>query len=225
MNTTINLGQLKAYAIPIFAFLFVVAATLTIGLSQIERIGAIRAELEAENVKKTSLSVKRDFLSNLNENTLRSEAQAALAAFPDQDSLLVLISTVRSVSLSRGLSISGFSVKYSDKDTGINEINVTISLQGNIEAILSFADEIKKYSPLMVVAGENITSSSGFTTANIELISSWQALPKNIGQVNTPLEALKGTDGELLKNITNLKKVATFVESSSPSGRENPFQL
>lgn len=226
MNTDINISAFKLYLLPVIAFVFVVVASSTLGKSLYESIVNVRSEIEQEGLKNSELTAKRDFLAALDQSNLNTQTTAGISAIPGEESLLAVLSTLRTVAIQKGVNVLDFQIKsVGSPQSGLNSIGVVLNIQGSLAAVTSFIESIKDYAPRMIIVQESINNGDSLSSATIEIVSAWSPLPQAVGSTSSRLEALKASDLELIRTLGALSKIEGTSTVGTPLGRENPFSL
>lgn len=215
----------KALAMLTLTIALVVTLSLALGKTAFDQIMSLRDEITHLSQSNLTLQNKVQVLSSIDENTLSNQAQTATLAVPSQVPSLPTLLSLRTIAAQRGVVVSDFRVsEKSDKKTE-KRIEVTLSVFGSLEGVLGFLDEIKNYPPVMRVVNANITYAPGTTIARVTIDSVYSPAPADIGKAETPLEALKSTDLEIIKQFEQFSQQQnTIIIPEQPAGKTNPFE-
>lgn len=224
MNTNINIDTLKLYLVPLVAFVFVVVASLTAGTRLSDSLVSVRAQIGQEDLQSKELTGKRDFLAGLAESDLKAQTAAGVAAIPGEDSLLTVLSTLRTLGLQKGVNVLDFQVKSAGETGSLNSVGVVLNIQGSLDSVTSYVEAIKGYAPRMIIVAESINISGTLSAASLEIVSAWSPLPASVGSISSRLEPISASDLELLQTLQNLNQIEQTTTPVAPaSGRQNPF--
>lgn len=215
----------QIYFYPFLTFLVIFFSSLFLVRGFLEHINSIREEIGTLKTDNNTLGAKKNFLSGLDKQKIAKDAQLAILAIPSEDSTLPAIATVRTLAAKRGLSVTNIQIKSAGEVNGANGVEITISVAGNLDSIMTYIEDLKKSAPLMVLGVENISLDPNVSLTNISVTSPWAPLPKNIGSIQSPLTPLRDTDEELIRNLEQLAKLNIVGQSVPATGRENPFSF
>lgn len=201
----------------------VVALSLTIGKTIFDQIVKSREEIDNFSQTNQVLRAKSQVLATIDENEIKKQLEEARAAVPGSTPTLPTLLSLRKLALENKVSISNFKVGVSNEKS--KKLEIQLSIIGTLTDVLSFLDKVKSNSPVMRIIDANITYSSSLSIARIVIDSIYSSPVSDLGKIESPLEALKNTDLEIIKEFEKLTKLeeSTLI-LSQPAGKSNPFE-
>jgi len=205
--------------------LIVIILFLSVGKFGLSKISEIRTEISAGNNSVATLTQKLNVLKTLSATAAEGSILAA-TALPDTNSSLIIMSQLKSLAATQGVTISGVkSATGPLNPSGLGEVDVTFTVdgpRGNVFAMLAATANI---SPILILDKVKISESAGSVRADAMVRSYWAPLPKEIPAVNKPITDLTESERKILTSIQSLTQpVFTNVAPSEVFGfNTTPF--
>ena len=219
--------KLQSFMFPLVTLAIIVGLSATVGKSMVDRLFEIRDNIKELTTKNGVLAEKKQILTGLNEGELNANVRAATLAIPQEGPVLPAFVAIRSVALSKGLSINN--VRFSgsvETSSNLRVVNFTFDTRGSLEGTIGFLREIKNMAPLTRVQKVKFAVSEGTVTGNVTVHSLWEPLPETFGKVDDPIDPIGAAEKELLTKMAELKTPITNAPSTGTiGGRKNPFSF
>lgn len=218
-------AKYKALGMLTVTITLVVALSLTIGKAAFDQVMNLRNEIATLSQENQVLQSKSQVLSSVDQNELSRQAQSSLLAVPSDTPSLPTLLSLRTIAVRSGVVISDFKVSEKKEKGQDKGIEIQISVGGSLPGVLGFLDEIKNYPPVMRVVNANISYTPTGSLARITIDSLYAPVPADLGKVQSPLEALKATDLEIVKEFEEFNQfTGTTVVPAASVGKTNPFE-
>lgn len=222
-----QLEKLQSFVFPLMTLAIIVGLSATVGKSMVERLFEIRDNMKELTAKNGVLGEKKQILNGLNEGDLTAGVRASTLAIPQEGPVLPAFVAIRSVALTKGLSINN--VRFSgsvETSSNLRVVNFTFDTRGTLEGTIGFLREIKTMAPLTRVQKVKFAVSEGTVTGSITVHSLWEPLPETFGKVDDPIDTIGAAEKELLTKMSELKTPTTNAPSTGTiGGRKNPFSF
>jgi hypothetical protein len=214
----------KAF-LPLFTIIILFVIVGNFGFGQ---IGQIRDKvISAESDQKT-LTQKMEVLRNVSAQGAQI-SNFAVAALPDSNSSLAVMSQLRTLAQNQNLFIAN--IKSSDPTTdptGLSSVGISFNLSGGSRAQLeSFANSLGSIAPITLVVKIKLSEDSpGSALANVSVKSFWAAFPTKIPALTEAISDLTPDEQQLLQKISALTQpVFVQLPPAGGGGRSDPFSL
>lgn len=220
----------KHYIIPFVVILVCIGLIMQIIVPQFKTLFKVREE--AKNASRRLAELKEDLsiLSSLDKEVLDSQLETTSFALPINKNFGGILSALFSAAQTSGVIIGKFSFQVGDlakadqEDTKFSSIDLTISLENDIEAVNNFIDAIGKTLPISDISFVKTENKISI----ISLLFYYKFLP--VPNVQEDIRVLPVSDDKLLL----LSKISSFnsalsTNPSSPSSiisspeSTNPF--
>lgn len=219
----------RPLVLPILIFVSLAILSLTLGQFVWGKIAEEKEAIASLQEKNSQLSAKKEVLTRQDKQALLAKTQAAVDAVPDQAPALAALSSLTYLANNAGIAVEDFGVsqrqdKKVEQTTSYLELNVGTS--GPLSETLSFLAGLNSMAPLAKIIQIGSSVQNGIARTKTVLSSIWAPLPKDLGEPETPIEPLSGSDGEIANKLQTLKKPGgKSIEGLPPQGRNNPFNL
>lgn len=207
------------------AFLIGLISLTTIAVKVgISNISSQRDQLSKIQKDESVLSAKETLLRRVGSVVL-SQADASLGAVPEGNSSLIVISQLKSLAATKGVTITDFKVGNTQKsENNIFAIDVSFQVEGAVAQTFDFVASIASFSPLTTIEKVKMDQVAGATRMEVILRCYWAALPKTLPSLTQPLNELTSDEQEMLARLGSLSQPAFLnIAPSLPSGRTDPF--
>lgn len=209
----------KQGILAVVPLIIVIILFLTVGNFGISKIQDIRAQITEGNNTVATLTQKLNILQTLSATATQGSA-VAIAAVPDTNPSLIVISQLKSLAAAQGVAISGVKSGSGPMNpSGLGEVDITFTLdgpRGNVFAVLASTATV---SPILVLDKVKISESAGAVRADATVKSFWAALPKAIPAVTQPVTDLTESERKIITSLQALTQpVFTEVAPSEVSG-------
>ncbi len=211
-------------------------------LPKIGQIKQINKDIADQKERIAKLSSKLADLQSLSEADLYNHSSLLLEALPPQKDFYKMMTitkqiftessaTLKSFTFSPG-KISSDSARLSQDSSTANQLSMKILFVTSYESFSKLLDGFTKSLPLMEVDSINfstiLATQSGSLPdleGTISVKSYFSALPKMLGQVDSPLPKISNQGKSLIEELTsyNQYKAEEAGIGEAIVGKENPF--
>ena len=216
---------------PIVAFLFIL---LIIGIAivlivkmvipQFQNWFSIREEVSASRERIQTLSSNKLFVESVSNSDLEDNLKLVAATFPFEKDFPGVLNAISSSAVESGAILDDYTFEVGNLSTKSAELNketslsVQLQLQGTLDVLDSFLDEIYKRVPLSEVVSVEYNEGN----AKVSIVFYYKILPGKL-QVNytRPLLPLSPDDAILLQELEEWRNDSLGVESSSTPSSES----
>lgn len=221
--------DLDTFVVPIVSFIVLIILSVVVTNIGYGKISEQKTQIEETTKKESVLRQKVQTLQSIDVNVI-AHTDDVVFAIPDFDSGPVVLSQIKTVAQERNIAVDNISVSQSSKEqTDLHNVNVRLSVTGEITNILEFVKSLQNIAPIYNVlsvtisAREAVAGSVGSTiSADISGESYWAAFPKTIP--DSAQSGLTVEQNETLQKIAALRKpLLTQAPPSEPTDRTNPF--
>lgn len=188
------------------------------------KVSDIRAQIDKAQKDNSVLTQKLNLLQEVS-SSLAAGSGVAVTALPDKNPSIVVLSQIKNIALSAGVTLGNIKAGDSIQDnSGLFRVDISFEATGARPQIISFLQNIEKIAPITRIDKIKINESGGAALTNITLKSFFSPLPTTIPPVTQAISDLTPAEKTILTNITNLTQ-PTFVDlpASGGSGRTDPF--
>lgn len=216
--------SLKLTINSIWPLVVVVILFLIVGNFGINKILDLRSQISKsqsdQNILKGKLSLLQRVSIDVSTNT-----NIAVAALPENNPSLVVVSQLRTIALQNGISISGIKTGNEIKDdSGLSRVDISFEVDGPRPVVFSFLDAIGKIAPITLINKIKVSENSGSTRVEMAVKSYWSALPKTLPALTESISDLTSSEKAILTNISGLvQPVFVEVPASEGTGKTEPF--
>jgi len=228
--------------IVVYGAVFCVAfLALFIGvIPSFRRLIALYTEIETIRTSIEKLQKKASVLSTYEQSSLEATYKELLVAVPADKSVSTLMATVETLATQKQLTIIGETIErigsVASQSAQVNtkgEMNMTITVQGDLGRLREFFEEIIHVRRLVRVDGIEM-SFSGRTQvpeAIISMTSFFSPLPSMIRKLSDTLEPLTSKQTETLEKVlgypvaykSSVIEATTVTEEPQKPASDNPF--
>jgi len=204
--------------------LIVIVLFVIVGKFGVPKVLELRSEVKAAQKTEEKLTQKLNLLQTLSSD-VALKANIVSSALPDSNPALAVMSQLKNLALNQGVVLSVMkSSAGTGNSAGLNEVNISFTLDGARPQINSYLAEIAKIAPITTVRKIAIIESAGGTSADIGVVTYWAEFPKTIPAVTEAITDFTSEDKKILSNISALiqpssMEVAPFGGEINP----NPF--
>lgn len=216
----------RPFVVPLAALVLITVLTLTLGKFGYQKIIETRENIKDLETKNRTLEEKKNILANLNNTDLKKQVKDSVAAVPGDNPSVFALSTIRTLAIENGLTVSNFRVSEAEdpKLAGKRAVQVSFDLQGSFFSTISFLKTLQNSVPLTKTTDIKFSVSGITSLTKIVAVSSWGLLPKDLRKTESQVETLTSADQELLGKLGNLRTLSVSeVSGSPPAGKADPF--
>ncbi len=228
---------MKSFIYPVLALLAVLSLVFVGTKVLFDNISGLNASLGENRKTENSLQNKLTSLQAISPK-VTADSQAAIAALPESNPALFVVSQIRSQSRSLGLTLNSFSFGGIAGSTilnkGLSSGEITFEIGGSYKNIAALIDSMKNSAPLVRFDSIKILNQSalggGVYKFTGDVFSYWAKLPTNLPALSQPFEELSSDEQKILSQISSLNVLTSATVASSPSAgvasnRPDPFSL
>lgn len=176
------------------------------------------------------LEVKAQTLEGYDEEDLSKKVNFALNIYPPDKDFGNIIGFIQTIVSQAGFSIASLALGGGSTQTGAQSYGVTLELAGPKALMPALLSGFENAPRLMKVGNITISPAAGAQGVQVSLglVILYQAVPQNFGSVDSPLSELSQKDQDLLVKLARTQPSPQAgggaAVSSSPRGKENPFE-
>lgn len=224
MNKALE-NNLRVISVPAAALIGVILVFILAGNFVWGKINSLLDDYGQAQKEQATLKDKLSSLQN-NQSQISDFAQSLIAALPDGNSSLALISQLKSVAQTNNLTVQNIEGGAEISESGLSHVDISFDVQGANLPIFNLLDSSKTIAPLNKVTRFKLTTSGSGSLANITVRSYWAGLPTKIPAVSDPLQKITPEEQTTLQGLSSLRQ-PQFVELTPSQGgnRTNPFSL
>lgn len=237
----------KTYQQIIFSIAVILIALGSIVFGIIPATGKV-LELRETNTllttKNQALRVKASILASLDEEVLRQNLNALIAAVPPDKSLPSIFSTVDGLSASTGVVVSDFVLNSAgsiatdsarkqtgeEQKIGSNLLPFSLSIEGTYDQIRNFLESAVGVRRFFRVRQFDLAfTGQGGLKATLGMDAYYAPLPTQLGLIDQALNLLTQNEEAVIVRVSALPLLAQEVSYSDsaieqiPTGKTNPF--
>jgi len=231
-------GETKKAGIPITLILFSLALLFLVVKPLFDKVMSIRGETQKLSRANSVLENKVLSLENIDNSSLEKEFRLATAAVPYQIPLFSYVPAIRSAAENSGVVITNLSVDLDNNESdkknkkeGSQGLTFNVSLEGPVDSIMSFLNNLESSLPLASVDSGYFSQSDVNSGFGVQIVVYWKKLPDSLPKIDEPLATLSDQEKKLLTEISGYKGAETVLLPGSggqesfppPSNRDNPF--
>lgn len=239
-TSSLDLKQLKPYMIPAAVGLTILVISLTLFRTTLINLTKIKLERSQSQKYLAELTRKAQVLQSLDKQEIESRILKLEEVLPSEKPVLNLIALLIKLSSEEGVIFSGLTlnpgaVEEEEKklpervkvdvpvaENKLEEIPIGFTIQGNIQAIISFIAKLEKTSPLMRIEGIGLSLSGPQASLNVKVY--YQPLPTTMGPITQPVPLLTEKEKGILNEIASYRE-AEFIPLATQVGKEDLFGL
>lgn len=188
------------------------------------KISDLRDQIGAAEISQGVLTQKLDILRNISVSGA-TQSNLATAALPDSNPLLSVMSQIKILSGSSGLSLTDLKAGSPSIDpSGLSSVTVSFNVAGSKDQIETFIKSIGSIAPLSVVEKVTIVQldpSAAQGTINIK--SFWAPFPTKVPAITQAISDLTPAEQQIMQSISNLKQPTFSSLQPAQGGKSNPF--
>ena len=199
------------------AFLLVLVSFPLFGklIDSWQKLGGLRQTVE-------KLSVKKDFLANLDNREVNAAAVAS-RALPTKMGALLAVAQIRAAAGEKGVNIT--KVQVTIKEAELNTAQIKIDIQGPLEQVNEFLKVVEKTLPLIRIGDGKTSKSGGLIDTSVLFETYWKGVPK-LPEIDEALPELTDKEKEFLTKLNGFRETTkVIVPVSEGQGRPNPFSF
>lgn len=204
--------------------IIVIVLFLVVGNFGIGKIVDLQTQVSSGQNNLNVLKNKLSILQNISSDVLAS-GDISLAAVPEDNPSLAVVSQIRTISSQNTLSVSNIKTGGEVQDSsGLSRVDISFEVEGARVQVFTFLDAIEKIAPITLIDKVKISEVSGVDRAQVNVKSYWSNLPSTIPALTESVSDLTESEKTVLTDINGLTLPA-FV-SLSPSvtpGKTDPF--
>lgn len=247
----LELGKTMSLASPVLAIGVSILISLFVVWPKFSEVLRLRAANEQLEIRSGALQEKAQTLQSLDRELLEKQLVAGEQLLPSDKGVFTLVAQIERAAAASGVILSrvevspgsidgtfddkpaagGTSGKGSGGATDGTEadaspkIQLKVSVESNYKSFLQFLGNMLSISRVVSVKDMAISSAAdtGQIKVSLTVDAFWQALPKDLPSIETPIEKL--TDSELarLEQIQETGLVTAPIVPSVPLGRSDLF--
>lgn len=202
----------------VLVFLFIVLARVAV-----VRISDQRARLgesrKTENVLESKLSTL-----NAVQGEAIDLANLTVAALPQDNPALSVVSQIKNLSASLGLTLRNLKVGGEMGEGSLFREEIVFDLAGPLSQIVEFLNTLKTLAPITTLQKIEFSQTQGISLATVTIRSYWAAFPTSLPEISDPTPSLTDEEREMISQLSSLGAPA-FIEvtPSEPTVRGDPF--
>jgi hypothetical protein len=201
--------------------LIVIILFAVVGNFGVSKVLKVRSEIESAQNTEQTLTQKLNLLKTLSSDAALKSG-IVTSAVPDSNPSLTVSSQLKTMAGVNGVILSAIKSSVgSVNSSGLNDVNITFSVEGARQQVFSFLESVAKISPITITNKISISEVMGLVKADINVKSYWADFPKTIPSVTTPITDLTTAEKEILANISGLTQ-PIFTEVTPSQGEINP---
>lgn len=218
-----SINAIVAPFLLLVALIILLSFGLKIGLT---RLSSQLDQLSEANKDENALRTKEGLLREVGTSVL-SQADLTSGAVPPKNPVLTVVSQLKNLSLSGGITLSNLKAGSSSKgEGGLGMVEISFDAEGPFPAVLDFIRAISSFSPITTVEKVSLNQTAGAARATISLRSFWAPFPVKIPSVTEPIAGLTDEEKKTLSKIQTLTPPPyTQVAPSGPLQRADPFSF
>lgn len=221
-----DIKDLKPLAIPFLSvFSLVILSIVSFNILN-GRISTKKAELKKSESEEETLLEKRRILSEFDSLVSSSTLSSIDLAFPEENPALMMLSQIKSLSSSFGLTLVELNVgKATDFENDTKKVSINLSIDGPLEGVISFVKTLETLAPINTVNNVEFINSGDLTRADISLLLYYSKHPTKLPPIAEAIKGLSVDETDLLFEINSLTS-PTFgiLIPQEPVARQDPFQ-
>lgn len=157
--------------------------------------------------------------------TLGTSSVAVSTALPDSNTVLAVISQLKSISTNDTLALTNLKTGGQVQDSsGLSRVDVSFEVSGTRDQIITFLGQLANAAPIMVVSSIRFSENGGASRADVTVKSFWAGLPTNLPTTTEALTDLTPDEQAVLDSVGQLTQPPfTTLPASPTSGKTNPF--
>lgn len=208
----------------IFLLFFLVAAFLFSSIfflkPKVSEIFDFRRKINQRKRTLAVLTQKVATLNGLDEFELEKKAETLLRVLPSEKDIVTLLLTLKALSFREGVTIRGIQIDPREDSV------TSLKIEGEKEKIINFLKRVQTSYPLMKLEEVILSFSKDEEPieAKIVIQTFFQPLPKDLGDVDSPLLPIAPEEEKSYEEVSKFNQVI-IEEDLGPvqTGKENPF--
>lgn len=221
---------LFAASISILLLLVSFVLFLKVILPQLQNWFSIRDEVAASRQRIKTLTDNQLYITSVNTTDLDTNFKIAASALPFEKDYTGILNAINAATITTGATLDDYSLKVGNLSTksaqlkGENSISLELSIQGSLDVLVAFLDEIYRKVPLAEVV--DVQYNEGNST--IGLLFYYDILPgQQQVKFTQPLVPLSADNMSLLSELETWKETVESPSAppteASDSGTITPF--
>ncbi len=213
-----------------FQIIVLIALVLAIGISAFTTLNKFTqssSEFSTVHQETLALDQKARTLTRFKGENLNEVGIDALSALPSSVPLVGLLAKTRTFAQEESVLIQDVRVngtRQAISDTGLNSVDFEITVTGNYQGLLNFANKMNQSSPMSTI--QNIKIDGKEPARGVFNITGYYGdLPKNLPSITEAIPPLSQDEEDILNKLKLLVKpfVAVDVAPQLGLGRLDPF--
>lgn len=231
INPKVSLDQLvikalyyryKDFVIPVATILICCLLFFFIIMPQIQSWLALKDAISGDSEKLATLKQNVQTISKLDDAALNTDLTLASNALPADKDFTGILQALSNAAANAGTSLGDYSLPIGDLVTnstkvtpGVQPLQLSINLKGDMDTGKTFIDELKKQLPISDVTSITVNANN---TLSLTIVFYYAALPKIAFDDSVPLTTLSPKDEAVLQ-LLNVSPLDTNLEQtpSTPS--------
>jgi Tfp pilus assembly protein PilO len=194
--------------------------------------------------KYSQMQAKLDILSGIDTTLNDNRVRQMEAVFPSTKPVVALMGSLSQLALEHNLSFGGITlspgsltqeaVKSGTKKVspqGLFDLRFGFQIGGDFDKISQFLAALENTSPLMKIEGVGLSIKTNplfereqtVVVADIEISAYYQAPPKSLGDVTSPVKLLSRNEEALLNQLVGFRQFRAVIPQTT-AGKENLFE-
>ncbi len=224
-------SRYKNYLIPIGIILICIILFIFVIIPQIQNVIELQDEQKDEEKKLEILKNNLNLLYNLDSNTLDKQLKLTSKALPVDKDFIGILSGIAVASNKANVTLGDYGFQVGDINKaptnvkGVPSLELSLTVNGDLNNLISFIKELEKTLPISEIVGINLTSRN----ATLKTLFYYKALPPVKIRDDQPLSPLSQTtlkaidDLSKLNNSSVVDEATTTKKSSSDSAVFSSF--
>lgn len=188
------------------------------------KITDIRNQIETAKSDQKILTQKLDILRKI-ESTGEQSSNLVVAALPESNPSLLVVSQVKLLAGKNGLMVSGLKASTPAVGTnGLSSVNISFNITGSRTQIESFIRGVISFAPITIVDKIKINESApGSSSGGITLKSYWAPFPTKVPAVSQAVTDFTPDEQQILQNLGSLTLPIFGQVPAASGGKSDPF--
>ncbi len=215
MNKKVNLDKgaikllyshYKNYIVPIAIIIACIILFFLVIIPQIQNVITLQQEQRREEEKLEILKNNLNLLYNLDSNTLDKQLKLTSKALPVNKDFIGILSGIAVASSKASVTLGDYGFQVGDINKtptnvkGVPSLELSLTVNGDLNNLISFIKELEKTIPISEIIGINLTSRN----ATIKTLFYYKPLPQVKIRDDQPLSPLSQST---ITEIDNLSKL------------------
>jgi hypothetical protein len=200
------LSRYKKYLLPLTAIVVCIFLLVYVVTPQIQNIQALQNQEKDESQKLAILKSNLNLLYSLDSNTLDKQLRLSSKALPASKDFIGILNGISIVSSKSNTTMGDYGFSVGDitqaptNVKGIPTLELTITVRGELDNIISLVKELRNTVPLSEIKTINISGNN----ATLDIVFYYKPLPPVLLKDDMPLHTLSSSVLESINNIATM---------------------